>query len=107
MFRKLKFVQAMVLLACLVLAGCKGKTLQPKGELMLAITTDMKVPQDFDTIHIRVLTNDTVRFSDDLQVGSGHLLLPATLGIVAGSDPTEPVTIRVSSTQNGTARTFR
>ena len=107
MFPRLKSIHALVIMACLVLAGCGGKTLPTKGELMLAISTDMQVPKDFDSIRVTVSSFGTVRFNQDFQVGKGHVTLPATLGIVVGSDPSQPVTIRVTSSKNGKIRTLR
>jgi hypothetical protein len=107
MFQRLKSVQTVVLLACLALVSCKKDTLPAKGELMLAISTDMQVPKDFDSIHVEVRTYGSVQFSNDYKVGRGFLMLPATLGVVVGKNPSQPVTIRVSSSQAGTVRTLR
>jgi hypothetical protein len=61
---------------------------------MLAFQTDMEVPKDIDVVRIEIRSYGREIFAEDYPVGEGKVLLPATLGVVAGEDPTAPVTIR-------------
>ena len=101
------------LLAALVVGsvwGCSGDTLPAPGELMVAVTTDMALPKDFDTIHLEVLTNGQTQFANDYAVGPDGLRTPATIGLIAGKNSSIPTHIRVIARQggeHGTARVLR
>lgn len=107
MERTLRSICSMVLLACLATASCGKEQLPARGQLMLVVSTNMQVPGAFDSIRIEVLSYGSVQFLNDYKVGPTALKLPASLGIVAGSEPGHPVTIRVSSSKNGKVRTLR
>ncbi len=107
MLIKWQSLRRFLLFLCVSLSSCSKDAPPAKGQLMLAISTDMEVPKDFDSIHVEVLIFGNTQFSDDYKVGKGNLTLPATLGIVAGNDPSQPVTIRVMSSKNGKVRSLR
>ena len=89
-----------------VLLSCSDDTRERRGQLMLVLVTDMQPPKDFDHVTVEVSSFGSVQFRQEYTVGEGNLTLPATLGIVAGKDPTEPVTIRVSSSLERKPRTW-
>lgn len=78
-----------------------------EGQLILAVQTDMSVPEDVDKVRIEILSFGNVQFANDFAVGESGLQIPATLGILPGKDPSSPVTIRVISKQQDTVRTLR
>ena len=96
-----------VLGCCWLCCACSKGEAERRGELMLTITTDLEPPKDFDEIHVEVLSFGSVQFSNDYAVGERDLRLPSTLGLVVGSEPTEPVTIRVMSSLRGRPRSLR
>lgn len=79
----------------------------PPGQLVLAVQTDMSLPEDVDKVRIEILSFGNVQFANDYDVGPDGLHIPATLGILAGKDPSSPVTIRVLSRRQGELRTLR
>lgn len=92
----------------LIFVGACAKTSDEKlGQLMLTLQTDMAVPKDIDSVRIEVRSFGMLQFASDLTLGSGGLKLPATLGVVAGKDPTAPVNIRVIAFQNSVPRVLR
>jgi hypothetical protein len=80
-----------------------GKVLPPPGELVVAVTTDLSIPKDIDTIRIQVVPPDgdtpyDYAFSVYPGEFSGQptgVKIPATLGVLAGSGPVETVLVRV------------
>lgn len=87
-------------------AACQPK---PAGEIMVVIDTDMSVPKDLDTISIAVSRADTDAglFTSPLLITGGTKGLPTTLAVVAGPDPSIPVSIRVAALQGGLERVVR
>jgi len=85
-------------------AACSN---QPNGALVVAVETDVPLPKDVDTIEIQVEADGSVQFDNPYAVGSGHLLVPATLTLLPGSNAAEPVTIRLLAYQGGTVRMLR
>jgi hypothetical protein len=95
------------ILLALVTLGCRHP--KPVGQLVVSIHTDMSMPQQIDALRVQVLFRNEIRLSQDYPVGKADgNSIPATLTIVAGKDPTIPVTIRVmGGKSNGVWRTFR
>ncbi len=87
--------------------GCAKEETEPRGQLMLALTTDMAPPKDFDRVEVELLTFGSVEFKNQYTLGKGKLKLPATLGIAAGKQPDQPVTIRVIGRLGREARYLR
>lgn len=91
-----------VSLAALVLAACSGKSEPRRGQITLALQSDMSLPKDVDSIRIQILVQGRPHFDASYDVGSGRTdaKMPATLAIVAGDDPSIPVEIRVLAFRN-------
>lgn len=94
----------------LLLAGAAPScaTPAPPGETMMILETDMSLPKDVDAVKIEVLVRGDVRHKAVFEkLGAEQSVkIPASLGIIIGetSDPTTPVTVRVTATQQGIAR---
>jgi hypothetical protein len=91
-----------VSLAALTLAACAGKSEPRRGQITLALSSDMSLPKDVDSIRIQVLVQGRPHFDASYDVGAGRTdaKMPATLAIVAGDDPSIPVEIRVLAFRN-------
>jgi hypothetical protein len=87
-------------------AGCDSS--EPHGELVIAVSTDMAMPQQIDNVAVQVLMRGTVVFDQNYAVGSGAegTMIPATLTLASGSRR-DPVTVRVSGQKRGRWRTYR
>jgi hypothetical protein len=81
--------------------GCTTTKQEPKrGELVLFIQTDLSVPKDVSSVRVEVVENGRVQFAQSYSLGPAPLLqMPATLSIVAGEDPADPVSIRILARQ--------
>ncbi|MGO9833053.1 MAG: hypothetical protein ACLP1X_02425 [Polyangiaceae bacterium] len=92
-----------------VLSACSQTPQTGPGQLVVAIDTDMALPDQIDEIELTVIANGTTELDLPMSVGPGldAQQIPATLTIVAGSDPTEPVTVRVIGWKDGVPRTLR
>ncbi len=101
------FSLQLALFACCLSFACSKDESTARGQLMLAVSTDMAIPKDLDELHVEVLTYGSVQFSNDYDLGPGSLQLPATLGILGGDDPSRPATIRVLGNRNGVPRVLR
>ena len=93
-------------LAALAFACSTAAPLTP-GQVMLAVQTDLSLPKDVDKVRIEVASNGKVHFQRDYEVGPEGLRIPATLGIIAGKDPSVPVTVRVIARKSGELRVLR
>ncbi|HMJ56110.1 MAG TPA: SUMF1/EgtB/PvdO family nonheme iron enzyme [Polyangiaceae bacterium] len=103
--RKVVFATAFLL----GVAGCgEAEKTVTKGELILALQTDMELPKDVDKIRIRVASYGSTIFSNDYQVGPTELKIPATLALLANPDhPSSPVTIQVMGFRKTKPRVMR
>ena len=101
----------MIAIAFIAIVGASacGRKQRVPGQLIVAIDTDMALPTQIDTIELDVIIQGTTVVQNPLPVGPGadNQPIPATLTLVAGPDPTLPVTIRVLGIKNGIARTLR
>lgn len=87
-------------------AGACGST-QPTGQLMVTIQTDMSITKDFDRFRLDVFAHDDrVVESSEHPVGRGAVLIPASIGIVAGKEDPR-VRVRVIAIQGTTGRVYR
>jgi Leucine-rich repeat (LRR) protein len=106
------FVSRWSLPLLLGLAGaCTGSSAPPKGQLMVALNTDMSIPKDVSRIRVRVKLGAEVRYEYDYIIApDGKFHIPGTLAVVEGSTPNPVVTVEVIGlrTQGGKlqARTF-
>jgi hypothetical protein len=100
---------ATLALGAATVASCKAPV--PIGELMLVLQTDMSLPKDVDSLKIEVLVRGDTRFSQSFEkLGNEESLkIPASLGVTIGdkTDPTTPITLRISAFQQGKARVLR
>jgi len=89
-------------------ASCSQKHKVP-GQLIVAIDTDMALPDQIDTIDLQIVVAGTTLLDYPMPVGAGSDTqpIPATLTLVAGPDPNLPVTVRVMGQKNGITRTLR
>ena len=100
------FALALFALSC-------GDDPKPKGQLMVAIQTDMSIPKDVTHLGVKVLNTSSGLPIHDVQYaihpaeGGAGAKLPATVAIVAGEDPTRSLTIQVIAIRNGRPRTLR
>src|SRR5690349_15571118 len=94
-----------VLLGCALL-GCNSEDKQP-GSLVVTFDTDMAMPGQIDDILVQVEARGVIRLSQQYAVGPNDQHIPATLTLVAGDGPSEPVTVRVAGMKQGTYRTYR
>ena len=73
----------------LALSNCSGDTEPRRGQLMLALQTDMSIPKDVNRIRLQVYVGDHLQHDDTYPVAPepNGTKLPATLAIVAGENP--------------------
>jgi hypothetical protein len=80
----------------------------PKGSLMLAISTDMQTPKDLSVVSVFIEAGGVAKFDYLGRVlPSGSVALPATLAVVEPDDDGEEIHIRVVGFQEQTARVVR
>jgi formylglycine-generating enzyme required for sulfatase activity len=110
---------ALALLAAAAGGGCSGKKVT---EIVVSIATDLQVPKELEAIRLTVVPS-TVGSKDD---GGGsmpvldnswdlrssastedELELPATIGLLPGKDPSEPILISVIGLAKGAERLRR
>lgn len=84
----------------IIAAACSGKS-ETKGEVMVSIQTDLSLPKDIDSVGLEVSVNGVIEFAGEFPAGAGALTVPATFGVVQGSNPTEAVQIRVLGRKAG------
>jgi hypothetical protein len=80
-------------LVALIWAGCSGKK---QTELVAGVSSQVQVPRDFRSVRIDVNSATGNVFCHTYPVFDGKVRLPRTLGVVAASESTFPVTITVS-----------
>lgn len=82
-------------------------TPEASGELILAIQTDVALPDSVDRIRIEVSSFGTLQLGNDYEVGASALRIPATLGVLRGKDPATPVTIRLIAKKGSQTKMLR
>ncbi len=102
-------VSALGVAFVLALFACESSTTPQTavGQLMIAIDTDMAIPKDLDTVRIEVVAAGVLQLGADYALGAGKLTLPATLALLPGKNPADPVTVRVIGKRGTTTRTLR
>src|SRR5688572_10635547 len=94
-------IASCVVLACSLGAlACEREIVRP-GQLIVAIDTDMALPQQVDTLHVEVEVNGTLAHQNTYDVGPKKAMLPATLTLVARGDGDDPATIRIAGSKLG------
>ncbi len=93
--------------ASLVL-GCND-TPKPKGELMLAVSTDMSIDRDLDRVDVVVERENGKVFTDsiDLYPKAGGLFTPGTYAVVAGDREGESVKVTLVARRGSNTRVVR
>lgn len=87
--------------------ACNGKTLPPQGEVVVVIATDVALPDAIDKIRLEIQVRGVTKLANDYEVGAGRLLVPATLGVLQGDDPSAPVSFRLIGRKGGAAKLVR
>ncbi|HKP57632.1 MAG TPA: hypothetical protein VJV78_12965 [Polyangiales bacterium] len=93
--------------AALVLAAACEREVEYPGQLILAIDTDMAIPDQIDALQIEVLVHGNVAFSDHFDIGPNQATLPATLTFVSDKIGDGLATVRVSGSKQAEWQTFR
>jgi len=100
-FRKRSFL----LLGCALAFGasCSSEETKPRGQLMLAITTDLSIDKDMNQVHVEVTDQNglVVDSSDRDIIPTGEDALPGTLALVPPNSGGQIVHIVVTAKQNG------
>ncbi|MFZ5890085.1 MAG: hypothetical protein ACOY0T_03375 [Myxococcota bacterium] len=92
--------------------ACSGDKAPARGQIMLALQTDMALPKDVSKVKLQVLTAGTkdagvVKYDRTFTVGAnGEAKIPATFAIVAPEGQSPTVEVRVIGIGGNKARTF-
>ncbi|HWA74481.1 MAG TPA: hypothetical protein VG937_19180 [Polyangiaceae bacterium] len=97
---------ALVALGLSLLSACSGGKAERKGQIMLALQTDMSIPDDVSHVRILVFKNGALKFDQKYRVGADGEEIPATLGIIASDNASDTTEVRVLSYQGATVRTL-
>jgi hypothetical protein len=108
------FARALLLVGAIVTVfSCSGDKEPAKGQLMVALQTDMSVPKDVNRIRVQIYVDDRVQYDATFAIKpDGDYGLPGTLAVVAGEREAPTVQVRVigirqrSSSALVEARTF-
>jgi hypothetical protein len=89
-------------LGAVAIVACSPDTVNP-GELIVGVDTNIALPGRADGFVLTISRSGVVIFGDSLTVGEPlpKVLLPATVGVVNGTDTADPVTVRMMATENG------
>jgi hypothetical protein len=85
------------------LVACSSDTKVEPGELIVGVDTNVALPGKADGFVLTITRAGVVVFGSTLAVGEPlpKVLLPATVGVVNGTDSPDPVTVRMMATENG------
>lgn len=79
-----------------VLSGACSDEEPARGQLMVALSTDMSIPKDVSRIRVEITTDSGRRYDFVYDIApDGKFYLPGTVAIVAGETPSERVKIQV------------
>jgi hypothetical protein len=79
--------------------ACERDIEQP-GQLIVAIDTDMALPDRVDTLHLEIQAHGELEFQDHYDVGPQQATVPATLVLVSRDIGDDPVTVRVAGSKS-------
>ncbi len=96
-----------ILFALILLVPFACTSTTTKGELVVSVQTDMDLPKDIDKIYIEVAQHGMVYLGNEYAVGPGGQQVPATIGVLAGANPADPVHIRLLGRKAGKLRVLR
>jgi hypothetical protein len=88
------------------LAGCSGET---KGQVILALQTDMSLPEDISIVKIKVKAGGATRHDQTYIVDPNQddaEKLPATLAVVAGEKENETVELTITALRSASGGGF-
>jgi hypothetical protein len=93
--------RAWLLGSVLAFAACTSDQTKPRGELMLAITTDLSIPHELNQVGVQVFDqNGQILRSQDLDIlPAGDVAMPGTLALVPPNSGGQTVRIRVAAKQ--------
>ncbi len=74
---------------------------------MVEISSDMSMPKDIDTVRVQILSGGESHHDEAYGVGPGGLQVPATIGVLAGSDPSATALVRITAIRRGRAIVLR
>jgi hypothetical protein len=98
------------LCALVLLAGCSSEEEPMRGQLMIALSSDMSIPKDIDNIRAQVVRGNGTLVHDRTYwiepVEAGDTRLPATLAVVASGSGDEGIEVRVIASRGSEARMF-
>jgi hypothetical protein len=88
--------------------ACSGEVEPRRGQLMVVLQTDMSIPRDFTRIKVIIRVAGKVEHDATYAVApDGSTKLPGTIAVVAGSEASAPVEVRVIGiADSGEAQTF-
>lgn len=75
--------------------------------LMVAITSELVYPKDFDSLNISVRQGGALKLSKDYDVRSGLSSLPATLAVITGKEVDASLSIKLTANLKAEARIVR
>jgi hypothetical protein len=93
-------------LALALAGGCSGDEGPKKGQIMLALQTDMSIPDDVSHVRIVIFKNGALKFDQKYRVGPQGEEIPATLGVVASDNASDTTEVRVLSYRGANVRTL-
>ena len=97
--------RSLLLLGCVLAFGasCSSDETKPRGQLMLAITTDLSIDKDMNQVHVEVTDENglVVDSSDRDIIPTGEDALPGTLALIPPNAGGQIVHIVVTAKKNG------
>lgn len=96
---------ACALLGLVLSASCAKE--EKRAGLVVAVQSDMAIPDDVDTIELEVSAYGRKVFSREYPVGPQDLRIPATLTLLPADDTSTPVAIRLVSYHGDEPLTLR
>ncbi|HQM12764.1 MAG TPA: hypothetical protein PK140_25415 [Polyangiaceae bacterium] len=84
--------------AAAAMTSSSGDQQPAKGGLMLVVQTDMPIPKDVDSMRLEIIVYGQELLGRDYPLGPKHLLIPATLAIIAGGVIDHPVKLTLKQT---------
>ena len=77
-------VRMLVILLLLFVPGCARDRGGPEGQLIVAVSTDLEVPKDLDSLRVQVWAQGSLVFEEEQGLGSEGLRLPTVFSFESG-----------------------
>lgn len=101
------YLKLWAVVALWIVCGCTAEKDPARGQLMIALQTDMGIPKDVTAVHVQVLLRGEVQYDRKYTIApGGDTKLPATIAVVAGEEPNPPVEVRVLGIRGEEVRVF-